>query len=352
MTNRARLATYLAVACAALAAALLLTAPSHSLKVAGAVLFACAPIGAALVYRLDAAQARMGGAMPIATVLVCGALACGATAWIVHEHDVQASMTPASEFLAKAAEVQPRSWHGTPQPLGVSGKWRLILNSQFNGTSLDTSIWRPGWLGSGVTSPANVLEDDCYSSSNVTFPGDGTVHLNITASPSHCGGHTYPYTGALLSTNPNDGRRSGGFQYTFGALEARVYLPADGNLLADWPIVWTNGQHWPLTGEDDVLEGLFGYACFHFHSLHFEPHGPGACVTGVKPGWHTFASVWRPGSVAYYYDGVYVGTVTQGVTSSPMYIILSNTVWDNTPKTTRPDSMRVAYVRVWKQVTG
>jgi beta-glucanase (GH16 family) len=223
----------------------------------------------------------------------------------------------------------------------------MTLDSEFNGTSLDTSIWQPGWFGTGVTSPVNALEEDCYSPSNVNFPGDGTMHLAVTAAPSSCGGVTRPYTGALVSSNPSDGRSGGGFQYQYGALEARVYLPASGANVANWPAVWTDGQPpWPVNGEDDVMEGLAGETCFHFHSL---LGGPGTCVAGSDSGWHTFASDWEPGSVTYYYDGVKVGQITTGVSSSPMYIVLDNTVSSFSQALAKPADMQVAYVRVWQR---
>jgi beta-glucanase (GH16 family) len=234
----------------------------------------------------------------------------------------------------------------TPSPAGMPGTWKLALDSEFTGTALDTSIWQAGWFGSGTTSPVNSLEQDCYSSNNVVFPGDGSVHLKVTNTPSTCGGVTRPYTGALLSSNPNDGRAGGGFQYTYGALEARVYIPAAGTQVANWPAVWTDGQPpWPANGENDIMEGLSGQTCFHFHS---PSGGPGACVAGSYSGWHTFASDWEPGSVTYYYDGVKVGQITTGITSSPMYIVLDNAVSQTSPALAAPADMRVADVRVWQ----
>ena len=234
---------------------------------------------------------------------------------------------------------------GSTQPLGIAGNWTLVANWSFTGPSLPTD-WRTGWFGSGVTAGVGgTSEADCYTPSNVTFPGDGTMHLNITQTPSTCDGETKPYSAAMVTTNPYDGRTGPGFQYTYGVLQAEVYVPSDGGKIADWPAVWTDGQSWPADGEDDIFEGLSGSACYHFH----DPIGaPGGCDTAITPGWHTFASDWQPGSVTYYYDGTEVGQVTTGITSAPMFIIISNGVGYGTGGLIEPDSMQVASVRVWQ----
>jgi hypothetical protein len=234
----------------------------------------------------------------------------------------------------------------SPRPIGIPGTWNLVLDDEFNARALDTAIWQPGWFGSGATGPVNSLEAACYSAGNVIIPGDGSVHLRVTATPSTCKGVGEPNTGALLSSNPYDGRAGGGFEYTYGVVEARVYLPAIGGRVANWPAVWTDGQApWPSTGEDDVMEGLSGQVCFHFHS----PSGsPGACVAGRYTGWHTFASDWAAGAVSYYYDGVKVGQITSGITSSPMYLVLDNTVSSQGRALTKPADAQIDYVRVWQ----
>ena len=224
-----------------------------------------------------------------------------------------------------------------------------MLNSVFNGSSLDTSIWRPGWFGSRVTGPINNLEAACYSPDNVSLPGDDTLHLNVTRTPSTCKGVRRPFAGSVISTDPHDGRAGGGFQYRYGVLQAKVFVPGDGSLLEDWPGLLTFGQSWPQDGEDDILEVIDGVACFHYHSLGYAPSGHlGGCDTTLTPGWHTFASDWQPGSVTYYYDGREVGEITKGVTSAPMYIVIVNTVSKKTPWIDQADTLRVSYVRVWQ----
>ena len=220
-----------------------------------------------------------------------------------------------------------------------------MLDSEFDGSSLP-SPWKTGWFGSGVTGPINSGEDDCYNPGNVTFSGTA-MDMAVTSQSSTCNSKTYPYTGAAVTTDPVDGRSTAGFQYTYGVLEARVYVPADGSLIANWPAVWTDGEgEWPDTGEDDIMEGLSGGACYHFH----DPlGGPGECDASITPGWHTFASDWQSGSVTYYYDGTDIGSITSGITDSPMYVILDNTVQSGFGSTTTPGVMQVQYVRVWQQ---
>ena len=57
--------------------------------------------------------------------------------------------------------------------------------------------------------------------------------------------------------------------------------------------------------------------------------------------------VLRPGVVTFFYDGEQVGRITEGITSSPMYVVLnlglSSTV---SGPVTLPSEMLVDYVRV------
>ena len=168
---------------------------------------------------------------------------------------------------------------------------------------------------------------------------NGELDLNLIAKSETCGGISRPYASGMVTTN-------GKFSFTYGYVEVRSWLPADSSgAIADWPGIWTDGQSWPTDGELDILEGLSGSACWHFHST---AGGPGGCAAGTwTGGWHTFGADWEPGSVTYYYDGIKVGTITTGITGAPMYIILglgtdpSNTV-------TVPASQRTDYVRVWQ----
>jgi beta-glucanase (GH16 family) len=233
---------------------------------------------------------------------------------------------------------------GGPQPTGDPGEWRTIFDDEFVGTSLARSKWSTGWFDpSGISGPVGpATELECYDPSHVVV-GGGELDLNLTSTPETCasgGGSLHmPYTSAIVTTN-------GKFSFTYGFVEARIWLPGSG-AIADWPAFWAEGQTWPTDGELDVVEGINGYANWHFH----DPAGaPGGFSQGqYAGGWHTFGADWEPGSVTWYYDGENVGATTMGITSSPMYLILDLAIDRvNSGPLEAPATMRVSYVRVWQ----
>jgi hypothetical protein len=218
----------------------------------------------------------------------------------------------------------------------------VLFEDRFDGTALDTRKWRPNWLAgndTAVTKAVNAREQSCYDPRQVSV-GGGVLRLRAAARPCVANNGTlYPYASGLVETAHD-------FTFTFGRAEARIWLPPGSGPIRNWPAFWANGTgaH-PTTGEIDVVEGLDGEACWHFHS----PIGrQGDCAPGGNPaGWHTYAADWRPGSITYFYDGVPVGRITTGVTSAPMYLVLNLGVSSLvSPPVALPSEMLVDYVRV------
>jgi hypothetical protein len=227
-----------------------------------------------------------------------------------------------------------------PQPRGVHGAWGLVLDDEFNGSSLLGTRFETGWRSgsasnAGITLDVDPAQPDCDDPRQVTV-GGGELDLTLSARAERCGGQRKPYASGIVTTDHR-------FSLTYGFLEARMWLPGAAGAITDWPSFWADGQHWPDDGELDVLEGIGGAACWHFHS----PSGaPGGCAAGsYTMGWHTFGANWRPGSVTYYYDGLRVGRITSGVTAAPMYLILG--LGPGSP-VLAPATQRVDYVRVWQ----
>jgi beta-glucanase (GH16 family) len=110
--------------------------------------------------------------------------------------------------------------------------------------------------------------------------------------------------------------------------------------------VWATGiGSWPTTGELDIMEGLSGDACWHFHS---DAGGPGGCADMATPaGWHTFAADWRAGHVTFSYDGKQVGELTSNITAAPMFLVLNLGVsTEHGGPLSMPSEMLVDYIRV------
>ena len=228
----------------------------------------------------------------------------------------------------------------TAPPANLTGQ--LIFDDEFDGSSLDLSKWQPNWLGAAgaITKPINSAELSCYDPAQVSVAGG---NLQLTAAARSCtasNGVTYRYASGLVETN-------GRFTFTYGHMEARMWLPAGSGAATNWPAFWADGTgNWPVTGELDVMEGLSGRDCYHFHST---SGGPGACASLANAsGWHTFAADWQPGVVTFTYDGAVVGTISSGITSAPMYLILNLGVGGYGGEIQAPATMLVDYVRVWK----
>jgi beta-glucanase (GH16 family) len=218
----------------------------------------------------------------------------------------------------------------------------VVFSDDFDGASLDLSKWRPNWLAGtddAVTKPVNSAELSCYDPRQVSV-GGGYLHLKAAArSCTANNGHTYPYASGLVESAHD-------FTFTYGRMEARIWLPPGSGQADNWPAFWANGTGtWPVTGELDVMEALEGHACWHFHST---IGGPGGCAPLPSAGgWHTFAAEWRPGTVTYFYDGQQVGRIASGITASPMYLVLNLALSTQiSPPVRVPSEMLVDWVRV------
>jgi beta-glucanase (GH16 family) len=229
---------------------------------------------------------------------------------------------------------------GSPDPVGgPGGSWHLRFRDEFAGSELDHSKWQPNWFGSTDLGLTPQFGDTCADPRLVDVD-NGALRIGIER--RSCLGH--PYAGGLVSTNPTAG---GHFQFTHGYIEFRAKLPTHDGV---WPALWTDGQNWPVDGEIDIMETGMPQAenpQWHYHYTGGAPGG-GIDLPGSSRTWHTFAALWEPGRIAWYYDGDHVGQHTAGVANVPHYVIMNLGVWPGVNPPT-PDDLEVDYVRVWQR---
>jgi beta-glucanase (GH16 family) len=114
-------------------------------------------------------------------------------------------------------------------------------------------------------------------------------------------------------------------------ISEQINLPCNtGGQIENWPAFWlvTTGS-WPTGGEIDVMEGLHGYAAWHYHYLNSSGvrSSAGGAVSGFSGcGTHIYAVNWTTSAITFYYDGRQVGQVTPSaigvpLASGPMYVI-------------------------------
>lgn len=228
---------------------------------------------------------------------------------------------------------------------GPSGTWNLKLNDNFDGSTLDTSVWSTGWHGSGITPPNQSQETACYDPNQVVFD-NGILRLKVDVKATNCNG-TRPYVSGAINT---ENKR----EYTYGFFEARIWLDASNNAVYNWPAWWLNGHSWPTTGEVDVMEGLSGTARATWHGPVNGGEGFELGNGGVMGGWHVFAAEWQPGYMKAFYDGKLLGTYnsSSNITSAPQYLILMAQMsppdrYGGPVKA--PSEMDIDYVRVWQR---
>lgn len=251
---------------------------------------------------------------------------------------------------------------GTPKPQGVGGAWSLVFQDEFDGNSLDFTKWRPSWFGATnttVTKPVNDLEVSCYDPTQVKVGGGELSLTAIAITQAGCvkkdGGAASYKSGLIMS----DGR----YNFTYGFVEARMWLPPGTGSAQNWAAFWVNGKTWPQDGEIDIMETLGGGAATRWTYHYDSDTGGGSTHSQITAspqnlisasGWHVFGANWQPDKITFYYDGKDVGSVSSGdlqggakTASSPHYIIINLGLNGNYPVKV-PSTLKVDYVRHWQ----
>lgn len=250
--------------------------------------------------------------------------------------------------------------------------WTLVWSDEFNGPSIDTTVWNweiggGGW-GNG--------EQEYYTSRlDNSYIEDG--NLVIQAKSESYGGRSY--TSARMTTQ---GKKS----FTYGRFEARIKLPQGGQGI--WPAFWMmppdwSTYGWPRCGEMDIMESI-NYLTTIYGTLHYSnssgqhQQNGGSYTPAVSPtnDYHIYAIEWGPSIggtyyIKWYYDDINYYTSATWSTSyapypapfnKPFFFILNLAVGGAWPMsnpdcypnciitTAFPQKMYIDYLRVYQEI--
>jgi Glycosyl hydrolases family 16 len=241
-------------------------------------------------------------------------------------------------FGSVRATADPKT-SGWPQPSGPSGgPFTLVLNEEFAGTSLNTSLWNDT-----ASMWGNYLNGVTTLASNVSVNNGLTLTLSDASN------------GACIYTGPTGwgGGANPGFTYNEGIVEARIYFPGNGTGCYNWGAWWSTPLQadWPAYGENDIAECLGGMVQVHV----LDNNHPGPGIGGENAGYvgnayHTFTLQRTATNSIFWYDGNEIANIStvQNAATSPNFIVLNIGVGEGSPTMTgAAGALLVEYVRAW-----
>jgi len=284
---------------------------------------------------------------------------------------------PTPTPIPKPPTATPMPPTATPKPPTnptAPAGWKLAWSDEFNGTSIDKTIWNVDNLstyGDGNQELACLMDRP----ENVkTANGLLTITARKEAAPIQCGTRDsrFPngrsYTSAMLSTKNK-------VDFEYGRFEISAKTPlTQGISKGLWPAFWMR----PTTGgigELDILEAIGTGKADPFsanrlvHTIHYDYVGtyPQEAKDYTLPtgttadGFHNYAVEWAPGSIKWYVDGALSYERNLSTTSwidrafvTSFYLRLNMAVGGNWPgspdaDTAFPATYQVDYVRVYQR---
>lgn len=189
--------------------------------------------------------------------------------------------------------------------------WELYWSDEFNGTALDTSVWKYE-TGNGNWGWGNGEVEYYTSRTKNVNVSDG--NLNIVALQEGYGGKAY--TSGRIKTAGNKTTK-------YGKIEAKIKVE-NGNQDGVWPAFWMMGDDinsvgWPACGEIDIMEHANSNA-FMSGAIHWDNGGHnwwGSGAEGARSaygffgdnvnnginGWHTYGLIWDENHMEWQLDG-------------------------------------------------
>jgi beta-glucanase (GH16 family) len=272
----------------------------------------------------------------IVSCLVAAAVIAGA-AVVALKHEDKSSVTSSKVVELRVPPVEPPS------------SWKLIFDSSFTGSSLDTRVFGTcyPWNGSGkgCTNYGNSGDEDqeWYMPSQVQVSG-GVLHLLAQREPtpglSQSGApKEYKCRSGMVTTFP-------GFEFEYGYAQIVAKIPFGNGL---WPALWlaASNEKWPP--EVDILEhwGTDRQGKVYLHPLTGARQGGPVQMPNLSEGYHTFTLKWTATQLTWYYDGNQVFRTTTGIPHQSMYLV-ANLADDIVTPGTCSGSMSIKSIKVWQ----
>jgi beta-glucanase (GH16 family) len=282
---------------------------------------------------------RMKAALTAATVIVAALVVA------VFATRPGTSGTPAA---ALDGPVTPTAAPVKTSTLQPPKSWKLTFNSNFSGSTLDSSVWAtcfPWDSASGCGNFGNDNEDkEWYQPSQVKVH-NGVLELTAehapTAGTNQAGDYRqYSCRSGMVTSYP-------GLNFTYGFVQITAQIPYGNGL---WPALWlaASDEKWPP--EIDILEHWADQANagVYLHPQTGARQGGRVDLTSnLSAGWHTFTLVWTKTRLTSYIDGQVELTTTTGVPDQPMYLDF-NLADTSTSAGTCNGTLKIKSVEVWQ----
>ena len=241
------------------------------------------------------------------------------------------------------------------------GEYKLVWSDEFDGSSLDESVWTIQTGGNGWGNQ----EKQYYTGREENLRiEDGCLVIEARKEDYQ----NNEYTSARIMSK-------GKKEFCYGKLEARINLPSGGGL---WPAFWTLGNrgNWPNCGEIDIMEYVGNVPNRILGTLHTVKDRSGSKssraytdLTDIENNFHIYGVEWtceeKNGKdvIRFYVDGVVYSEQVESVIDDddywpfnrPNYFIVNMAVggtlggYINDAIWAEPRLMKVDWVRVYQR---
>jgi beta-glucanase (GH16 family) len=249
--------------------------------------------------------------------------------------------------LWPSAPTAERSGQGPAQPSIDDFEGHPFIDG-FEGKSLDSASWGTCyWWGCTIDSNREL---QWYEPSQVRV-ADGVLYLTADAVPVQSPKDGwFGYRSGMISSGPSQHGGKPRFAFTYGAVEARLRVPAGRGL---WSALWMLPAFGTSLPEVDIVEVLGTSTRTSHHFLHNGRNfGHAEKGANLADGWHVYRLEWLPGVLRWYVDGELVFTVTgDEVPDEPMYVMANLAVggkWPGPPNSSTqfPAALLIDYIEI------